>query len=47
MFAQKSFVGLVESAFLQVEMLVEVKLPTSASPQAPRKRDPHWEVLLY
>jgi len=24
----------------------EVKLPTAGSPQTPRKRDPHWELLL-
>ena len=35
------FVGLVESAFLRTEMLVKVRLPTSGSPQTPRKRDPH------
>jgi len=40
------FVGLVESASLWAEMLVEVRLPTSRSPQTPRKWDPHWEVVV-
>ena len=40
------FLGLVESASLQVEMPIEVRLPTSGSSQTPRKRDLYWEVLL-
>ena len=40
------FVGLVESASLWAAMPVEVRLPTSGSPQIPSKQDPHWEVLL-
>ena len=35
------FVGLVESASLRAEMPVEVRLPTSGSPQTSRKRDLH------
>ena len=40
------FVGLLESASLQVRMLVELRLTTAGSPQTPRKRDPHWEVVV-
>ena len=29
-----------------VEIPVGVRLPTAGSPQTPRKRDPHWELLL-
>jgi len=47
MFSQKScFVGLLESASLQASVPVDVRLPTSGSPQTSRKRDPHWEMLL-
>jgi len=35
-----------KSASQQAVMLVEVRLPTSGSPQNPRKRDPYWEVVL-
>ena len=41
------FVSLVESASLRAKILVEVRLPTSGSPQIPRKRDPPWEVLSH
>ena len=45
-FHKTLFVGLLESASLRVEIPVEVRLPTTESPQTPRKRDPHWELLL-
>ena len=46
-FSQNSFfVGLLESTSLRVGMPVEVRLPTTGSPQTPRKRDSHWEVVL-
>ena len=38
--------GLLKSASLRVVMPVEVRLPTAGSSQTPRKRDPHWELLL-
>ena len=27
-------------------MRVEVRLPTAGSPHTPRKRDPHWEMVV-
>jgi len=36
----------MESASLQAEMSVEVRLLTSGSPQTLRKQGPHWELLL-
>ena len=45
-FSQNCFVGLMESTSLWVGIPVEVRLPTAGSPQTPRKRDPHWELLL-
>ena len=45
-FHKTLFVGLLESASLRVEMSVEVRLSTIGSPQTPRKRDLHWELLL-
>ena len=45
-FSKTVFVGLKESTSLWVVIPVEVRLPTAGSPQTPRKRDPHWELLL-
>jgi len=45
-FHKTLFVGLLELASLRVEIPIEVRLPTAGSPQTPRKRDPHWELLL-
>ena len=45
-FSKNGFVGLKESTSLWVEIPVGVRLPTAGSPQTPRKRDPHWELLL-
>jgi len=46
LFQKNGFVGLKESTSLWVVILVGVRLPTAGSPQTPRKRDPHWELLL-
>jgi len=45
-FHKTLFVCFLESASLRVEMPVDVRLPTVGSPQTPRKRDPHWVMLL-
>ena len=46
LFQKTVFVGLKESTSLWVVIPVEVRLPTVGSPQTPRKRDPHWELVL-
>ena len=46
LFSKTVFVGLRESTSLLVEILVGVRLPTAGSPQTPRKRDSHCELLL-
>ena len=47
MFLQNSyFVGHLESASLRAEISVEIRLPTSRSPQTLRKQDPHWKLWL-
>ena len=45
-FHKTLFVGFLESASLWAEMPVEVRLPTTGSPQTPQKQDPHWELLF-
>jgi len=43
----KSFIGLLESTSLWVVIPLKVRPLTSRSPQSPRKRDPHWELMLF
>jgi len=45
-FSNSGFVGLTESTSLWVGIPIGVRLLTAGSPQTPRKRDPHWVLLL-
>ena len=40
------FCGSLGFSLSTTRMPLQVRLPTSGSPQTPRKRDPHWELLL-
>ena len=45
-FTNSFYMGLLETVSLWAGMPVGIRLLTARSPQTPRKRDPHWDVVL-